>query len=102
MKTQSFVSLSPLLPASYICIIIIITMKSVIAASLIASAAAFGPASQQSSARTSVATNMAFEKELGVQAPLGFFDPLGMVSGTYVRSIDRSFRFSQQNEAFFL
>jgi hypothetical protein len=53
-------------------------MKSVIIASLIASAAAFAPAQQ--SARTSVATNMAFEDELGVQAPLGFFDPLGLLS----------------------
>ena len=53
-------------------------MKSVIIASLIASAAAFAPAQQ--SARTSVATNMAFEDELGVQPPLGFFDPLGLLS----------------------
>jgi hypothetical protein len=53
-------------------------MKSVIIASLVASAAAFAPA--QNAARTSVATNMAFESELGAQPPLGFFDPLGLVS----------------------
>jgi hypothetical protein len=53
-------------------------MKSVIIASLIAGAAAFAPA--QNTARTSVATNMAFEDELGAQAPLGFFDPLGLVA----------------------
>ena len=53
-------------------------MKLAIAASLVASAAAFAPAQQ---ARTSVATNMAFEDELGAQPPLGFFDPLGLLNG---------------------
>jgi hypothetical protein len=62
-------------------------MKSVIAASLIASAAAFAPAQQ--SARTSVATNMAFEDELGAQAPLGFFDPLGLVADGDQEKFDR-------------
>jgi len=52
-------------------------MKFAVAASLIASAAAFAPASQKS---TSVATNMAFDSELGAQAPLGFYDPLGLVA----------------------
>ena len=46
-------------------------MKSVIALSLLASAAAFAPAVQQQSfVRASVATNMAFEDELGAQPPL--------------------------------
>ena len=54
-------------------------MKLAILASLLASAAAFAPA--QNSARTSVATNMAFEDELGAQPPLGFFDPFGLLSG---------------------
>jgi hypothetical protein len=54
-------------------------MKLLIAASLIAGAAAFAPASQ--SARTSVATNMAFEDELGAQAPFGFKDPFGLLNG---------------------
>jgi hypothetical protein len=62
-------------------------MKSVIAASLIASAAAFAPAQQ--SARTSVATNMAFEDELGAQPPLGFFDPLGLVADGDQEKFDR-------------
>ena len=61
-------------------------MKSVIAASLIASAAAFAPAQQ---ARTSVATNMAFENELGAQPPLGFFDPLGLVADGDQEKFDR-------------
>jgi Chlorophyll A-B binding protein len=63
-------------------------MKSIIAASLIACAAAFAPAQQQS-ARTSVATNMAFENALGAQAPLGFFDPLGMVADGDQAKFDR-------------
>jgi hypothetical protein len=62
-------------------------MKSVIAASLIASAAAFAPAQQ--SARTSVATAMAFEDALGSQAPLGFFDPLGLVADGDQDKFDR-------------
>jgi Chlorophyll A-B binding protein len=64
-------------------------MKSVaIFASLVASAAAFAPAQQQS-ARSSVATNMAFEGELGAQPPLGFFDPLGLVSSGDQEKFDR-------------
>ena len=62
-------------------------MKSVIAASLIATAAAFAPAQQ--SARTSVATSMSFDDALGAQKPLGFFDPLGIVSGASQEKFDR-------------
>jgi Chlorophyll A-B binding protein len=62
-------------------------MKSAIFASLIASAAAFAPAQQ--SARSSVATNMAFENELGAQPPLGFFDPLGLVAKGDQATFDR-------------
>jgi hypothetical protein len=51
-------------------------MKSVIAATLIASAAAFAP-TQQKASTTSLA---AFEDELGVQPPLGFYDPLGLLN----------------------
>jgi hypothetical protein len=61
-------------------------MKSVIAATLIASAAAFAPAQQT---RASVATNMAFGDELGAQAPIGFFDPLGLVSDGDQAKFDR-------------
>jgi len=60
-------------------------MKSVIIATLIASAAAFAPA-QQKSTSTSLA---AFEDELGVQAPIGFWDPLGMVDGVNQERFDQ-------------
>mmetsp|Transcript_5841 Transcript_5841/g.12978 ORF Transcript_5841/g.12978 Transcript_5841/m.12978 type:complete len:196 (+) Transcript_5841:49-636(+) len=49
-------------------------MKSVIIASLACSAAAFAPAQ---TGRASTAVN-GFENELGVIAPTGFFDPLGL------------------------
>jgi len=62
-------------------------MKFVVAASLVASAAAFAPA--QNSGRTSVATNMAFEDALGAQPPLGFFDPLGLVADGDQAKFDR-------------
>ena len=52
-------------------------MKSAIIATLVASAAAFAPAPV---AKTTTSLN-AFEDELGAQAPLGFFDPFGMLSG---------------------
>eukprot|EP00563_Minutocellus_polymorphus_P014925 CAMPEP_0181055618 /NCGR_PEP_ID=MMETSP1070-20121207/19293_1 /TAXON_ID=265543 /ORGANISM="Minutocellus polymorphus, Strain NH13" /LENGTH=202 /DNA_ID=CAMNT_0023134937 /DNA_START=18 /DNA_END=626 /DNA_ORIENTATION=+ len=43
-------------------------------AALVGSAAAFAPAQQGAS---STALSGAFDNEIGVQAPLGFFDPLG-------------------------
>eukprot|EP00587_Corethron_hystrix_P015101 CAMPEP_0113318924 /NCGR_PEP_ID=MMETSP0010_2-20120614/13313_1 /TAXON_ID=216773 ORGANISM="Corethron hystrix, Strain 308" /NCGR_SAMPLE_ID=MMETSP0010_2 /ASSEMBLY_ACC=CAM_ASM_000155 /LENGTH=59 /DNA_ID=CAMNT_0000176353 /DNA_START=20 /DNA_END=196 /DNA_ORIENTATION=- /assembly_acc=CAM_ASM_000155 len=49
--------------------------KSLILASLVASAAAFAPVSQKASS----SSLKAFESELGVQPPLGFFDPLGLL-----------------------
>ena len=52
-------------------------MKSAIIAALIGSAAAFAPA-QTGKASTQL---RAFEDELGAQAPLGFYDPFGMLSG---------------------
>ena len=52
-------------------------MKLPIFASLLVGAAAFAPA--QNSARTSTAVNADFSKELGVQVPLGFWDPLGLL-----------------------
>ena len=52
-------------------------MKTAILASLLAGATAFAPA--QNAARTSVAVN-AFADEIGSQAPLGYFDPLGWCS----------------------
>ena len=52
-------------------------MKIAALTALVASASAFAPA-QTGSATTAL---NAFEDELGAQAPLGFFDPFGMLSG---------------------
>ena len=52
-------------------------MKLAALTALVASASAFAPA-QTGSATTAL---KAFEDELGAQAPLGFFDPFGMLSG---------------------
>ena len=52
------------------------TMKSAIFASILATAAAFAPASQKASSTAL----KAFEDELGAQPPLGLFDPLGLVA----------------------
>jgi Chlorophyll A-B binding protein len=61
-------------------------MKTAILATLIASAAAFAPAKDAS---RSTALNMAFENELGAQAPLGFYDPFGIVEGADQARFDR-------------
>ena len=61
-------------------------MKTAVLASLIASAAAFAPS--QDASRTS-ALSMSFESELGAQAPLGFFDPLGLVADGDQEKFDR-------------
>eukprot|EP00571_Detonula_confervacea_P015547 CAMPEP_0172309652 /NCGR_PEP_ID=MMETSP1058-20130122/10348_1 /TAXON_ID=83371 /ORGANISM="Detonula confervacea, Strain CCMP 353" /LENGTH=51 /DNA_ID=CAMNT_0013022317 /DNA_START=53 /DNA_END=205 /DNA_ORIENTATION=- len=50
-------------------------MKLAVLATLAASAAAFAPAS---TGKVSTSLN-AFETELGAQAPLGFYDPLGFL-----------------------
>ena len=60
-------------------------MKLLIAATLAASAAAFAPSPV---AQTSTALN-AFESELGVQPPLGFFDPLGLLDDADQERFDR-------------
>jgi hypothetical protein len=52
-------------------------MKFAVLAALLSSAAAFSPA--KSAARTS-AVQMGYETEVGVIAPTGFFDPLGLSS----------------------
>ena len=51
-------------------------MKLALFASLIAGASAFAPASQ--TPRGAVALQNALSNEIGAQAPLGFFDPLGL------------------------
>ena len=60
-------------------------MKLIIAATLAASAAAFAPAKV---AQTTTSLN-AFEGELGVQPPLGFFDPLGLLDDADQERFDR-------------
>lgn len=60
-------------------------MKTAILASLIASAAAFAP-SKQTASNSAL---KAFEKELGAQEPLGFFDPLGLVTDGDQAKFDR-------------
>ena len=62
-------------------------MKLAVATILAGSAAAFAPSASVS--RSSVATNMAFESELGVQPPLGFFDPLGLLNDADQERFDR-------------
>jgi Chlorophyll A-B binding protein len=54
------------------------TMKFAILASLVAGSLAFVPSSSNS--RAKVVTSMAFEDQIGAQPPLGFFDPLGLLS----------------------
>jgi Chlorophyll A-B binding protein len=61
-------------------------MKLAIFASLLAGAAAFAPVSQKAS---TTALSMSFENELGAQAPLGFFDPLGLVADGDQEKFDR-------------
>jgi hypothetical protein len=62
-----------------------IKMKLALLASLIASAAAFAPSKV---AQSSTALK-AFESELGVQPPLGFFDPLGLLDNADQERFDR-------------
>jgi len=61
-------------------------MKLAIVASVIASAAAFAPAQ---TGKASTALHMSFEEEIGAQAPLGFFDPLGMLEMADVARFER-------------
>lgn len=62
-------------------------MKTAIVASLIASAAAFTPVSQtQSSSALKAAP---FAGEIGAQAPLGYFDPLGLCTNGDKATFDR-------------
>merc|ERR1712176_268735 len=61
-------------------------MKSILfASSLLSFAAAFAPGP---TGKASTALN-AFESELGVQPPLGFFDPLGMLDDASQERFDR-------------
>merc|ERR1719232_254244 len=62
-------------------------MKLLLAATLAASATAFAP-SGLNGARSS-SFRMAFESELGVQEPLGFFDPLNLLEDADQERFDR-------------
>jgi hypothetical protein len=62
-------------------------MKLAVLASLAASATAFAPSQQAKPSST--ALSMSFESELGAQAPLGFFDPLGIVADGNQDKFDR-------------
>jgi len=61
-------------------------MKLLITAALVASATAFAPSGLKT---PSTSLNMAFESELGVQPPLGFFDPLGLLEDADQERFDR-------------
>merc|ERR1719145_370034 len=60
-------------------------MKTAIVAALLGSAAAFAPSPV---ARTA-SSLAAFEDELGVQPPLGYWDPLGLLNGADQEKFDR-------------
>jgi hypothetical protein len=72
-------------------------MKLAVAASLVATAAAFAPAGQKSSASSSI---KAFENDIGATLPLGFFDPLGLVADGDQAKFDRLRQVFSQIEAF--
>mmetsp|Transcript_8145 Transcript_8145/g.12487 ORF Transcript_8145/g.12487 Transcript_8145/m.12487 type:complete len:200 (-) Transcript_8145:14-613(-) len=61
-------------------------MKFTLAALFAGSVAAFAPSSTKYSTST---TLNAFEKEVGAQVPLGFFDPLGLVADGNQEKFDR-------------
>jgi hypothetical protein len=66
-------------------------MKSVIAATLIASAAAFAPASGPVARESalSAASTSPFANEIGAQVPLGYWDPLGICNDGDRENFDR-------------
>ena len=65
-----------------------VTMKSTIIATLIAGAAAFAPASQQK-ATTALSAKADFANEVGVQAPLGVWDPMNVLGRCDRAEFDR-------------
>merc|ERR1719232_811806 len=62
-------------------------MKLLLAATLAASATAFAPSGLNGARSSSL--RMAFESELGVQEPLGFFDPLNLLEDADQERFDR-------------
>lgn len=65
-------------------------MKSIIASALVASAAAFVPSAP--SAKVSTALNFDIKKQIGVQAPVGYFDPLGFIANGPYGSPEENFK----------
>jgi hypothetical protein len=61
-------------------------MKLAVFASLLAGAAAFAPAQ---TGKASTAIKMSYENELGVIAPTGFFDPLGLSTNIDQETFDQ-------------
>jgi hypothetical protein len=90
-------------------------MKTIVAASILATAAAFAPASQKAASTTAIgavakkpvkkaaaaakkvvskiakkaSATRSFENEVGAQVPLGFWDPLGLVADGNQETFDR-------------
>jgi len=64
-------------------------MKLAILASLLSAVAAFAPVSQKASTSVMQMSDSPFADELGAQAPLGFFDPFGLLSGADQERFDR-------------
>ena len=62
-------------------------MKLTLLASLLATAAAFAPASHKATSTAMQAAD--FSEELGVQPPLGLWDPLGLLNGADQERFDR-------------
>jgi Chlorophyll A-B binding protein len=62
-------------------------MKFTLLASIFVGAAAFSPISQK--ATTSTQLSASFESDIGATLPLGFFDPLGLVSDGDQEKFDR-------------
>ena len=54
-------------------------MKSVIILSILAAVVAFSPSGRMMVRKTSSLQMGDFSKEIGAQAPLGFWDPLGLL-----------------------
>mmetsp|Transcript_2793 Transcript_2793/g.3881 ORF Transcript_2793/g.3881 Transcript_2793/m.3881 type:complete len:203 (+) Transcript_2793:48-656(+) len=66
-------------------------MFTLLVATLIASVSAFSPAAIRRS--TGHALQMGFEKEIGAQPPLGFFDPLGLLKNADQERFDQLRRY---------
>jgi Chlorophyll A-B binding protein len=64
-------------------------MKIALLVSLVGSAAAFAPASQQQRSVSAIAATGPFSNEIGAQAPLGYLDPLGLCADGDKANFDR-------------